>query len=208
MKLLLQTDTTGLPLLKRPVDDERQPYCTRLMLRVLDDNLKSVGMYDAITRPDGWTISDEAARVSGITTDMALSCGVRAGVSVVVLQDFLKNVDSIYSFNFRFHEKVVKSMFHRVGKVLDLSNHACYDLSESYRHHINLPATDAMLQAGDTSPKMPSLNEVYRVATGFTRSDGLLSVDAMQIIMQDMPLERYHNVNDSVGRMVNGRKRF
>lgn len=78
MTLLLlpyDTETTGIPLHSEPSEDPRQPHIVSVCAALVTFDGVPADTLNAIVRPDGWTIPDEAAKVHGITTERAMDEG-------------------------------------------------------------------------------------------------------------------------------------
>jgi DNA polymerase III epsilon subunit-like protein len=73
---VFDTETTGFPLFKEPSDDPRQPHLVDIAALLHDELGNLVDSFEAIIRPDGWTIPDEAAAIHGITNEMAMDMGI------------------------------------------------------------------------------------------------------------------------------------
>ena len=69
---VFDTETTGLPQFKLPSDHPSQPHLVDIAALLYNEVGELMESFEAIIRPDGWTIPDEAARVHGITTEMAM----------------------------------------------------------------------------------------------------------------------------------------
>lgn len=61
MIIFYDTETTGLPLWREPSEHPDQPH------------IVEIASMNALIRPDGWTISPEAAAIHGISQERALA---------------------------------------------------------------------------------------------------------------------------------------
>jgi DNA polymerase-3 subunit epsilon len=68
------TETTGLPLWEIPSDDPKQPHVTQVAA-ILFDDATEVERMDAYVKPDGWTVSEEITKLTGITMEHLMDVG-------------------------------------------------------------------------------------------------------------------------------------
>ncbi len=64
--LIFDTETTGLPNYKAPVNNDSQPYIVQLAAILVDDEGDTVSEMSVIIKPNGWTIPEEVAKIHGI----------------------------------------------------------------------------------------------------------------------------------------------
>ena len=115
--LFFDTETTGLPRSWRaPVEDlDNWPRMVELAWLQYDEFGQAVEERSAIIRPDGFTVPDDAARVHGITTEVAIADGEPLDV---VLSAFAAAVDrsgALIAHNIDFDDKIVGAEFLRTG---------------------------------------------------------------------------------------------
>jgi DNA polymerase III epsilon subunit-like protein len=115
MYLFFDTETTGLPLnWKAPVTNTSNwPRLVQLAWLHYDANgaLLSVGNY--IVRPNGFTISPDAARIHGITTDIALAKGEILSDVLDGFKKVLHISTMLVAHNMSFDEKIMGAEFLR-----------------------------------------------------------------------------------------------
>lgn len=116
--LVFDTETTGLPKTQiiGPSTLHLWPHVVQFSYIIFDtDSNKIVKIKDAIIKvPDGFTISEENAKIHGITTEISLAKGVSLQP---VLEEFfadLHNVDHIVGHNISFDLNMVKAELHRL----------------------------------------------------------------------------------------------
>src|SRR5208283_3146798 len=91
MKILtfLDVETDGLVNKKKRWDDPCQPHILSIgACAWTADGKEEVFSYYTLIRPEGFVIDDnsEAAKVTGITQEMAESCGIRYKAAVIPLE--------------------------------------------------------------------------------------------------------------------------
>lgn len=115
MYLFFDTETTGLPKnWKAPITDlANWPRMVQLAYFLADADGNKISAGDFIIKPVGYTISDEVARIHGITTARALAEGKDL---LPVLRDFQAAIDRaqyLIAHNMSFDEKIVGAEFLR-----------------------------------------------------------------------------------------------
>lgn len=77
LKLIFDTETTGLPDWKEPSDSPQQPHLVQLAAHLVDvDAEKVIQTLDVVIKPEGWVIPQEVTDIHGITTEYAIRVGV------------------------------------------------------------------------------------------------------------------------------------
>lgn len=75
--LFYDTETTGLPKYGQPSNDPSQPRVTQLAAELcIEETGETIAEMDFIIMPAGWTIPDDVATLTGLTTELALVQGV------------------------------------------------------------------------------------------------------------------------------------
>lgn len=75
--LFYDTETTGLPKYGQPSTDPDQPRVTQLAAELcIEATGETIAEMCHIIRPNGWTIPDDIAQLTGLTTELALIQGV------------------------------------------------------------------------------------------------------------------------------------
>lgn len=108
--LIFDTETTGLPLTwNAPVHKlSNWPRLVQLAWILYDEQGKEEMKYSRIIKPEGFTIPPDAAKIHGITTEMA----IRDGEPLIeVLQEFCAKLNrenlTLVAHNMAFDEKIV-----------------------------------------------------------------------------------------------------
>jgi DNA polymerase III epsilon subunit-like protein len=116
--LFFDTETTGIPRnYKAPASDTRNwPRMVQIAWILVDKKGEAVACAEHIIRPDGFTIPTDAARIHGITTEIALKQGVALGS---VLDEFAVRIaecSGVVAHNVAFDERIVGAEFLRTGR--------------------------------------------------------------------------------------------
>jgi len=69
---VLDTETTGLPKFKEPSDHPDQPHIVDICALLYTPQGVLVDSFEAMVRPDGWTIPNDVSVIHGIDDAMAL----------------------------------------------------------------------------------------------------------------------------------------
>jgi len=155
MKLFFDTETTGLPKnYKAPVSDLKNwPRLIQVAWLVTDDGGKEMKSAEYIIKPDGFSIPAEAAKIHGITDEIAN----RAGVALKpVLEEIAADISTaavLIAHNIQFDEKIVGAEFLRAGS----RNH----LEAKPRKCTMLSSTNYCGIPGPYGNKWPKLQELH-----------------------------------------------
>jgi DNA polymerase-3 subunit epsilon len=171
--IVYDTETTDMPLWDQPSEDPRQPRIIQIAAAVVDvDTRTTLEHLNFIITPNGWTISDKIAEMTGITQERALHDGVPIES---VLPLFLSMHDRAtigrVAHNQRFDERMVRIEMMKAGIYTDeqleaFKTAAKFDTCTESTKIVNLPPTEKMLAAKRKNPKPPNLEEAYEFFTG------------------------------------------
>src|SRR5216684_491806 len=129
---------------------------------LIDDEGIERAAISLIIRPDGWTIPEGAARVHGITTEMACVLGVPLVVAIAALTNLWSVATLRIAHNLEFDEKVIATAITSIGRTSTLQWPKAICTKELAAPVLNLPPTERMIAAGYNKPKPPSLKECYQ----------------------------------------------
>jgi DNA polymerase III subunit epsilon len=162
--LALDTETTGFPLGGQPDNHPGQPRLVQLGLLLLDDGWIERASVSLIVRPDGWEVPAEAANVHGITTEVALACGVPALTALSVYTNLRRRATALVAHNAKFDLQIMAIEIARSGKQVNLSPIKVVCTMELAKPVLRIPTTQRMLDAGftDADFKPPSLAECHQ----------------------------------------------
>jgi DNA polymerase III subunit epsilon len=115
MYLFFDTETTGLPRNWRaPVKDlNNWPRLVQLAFLFYDRNGNKVSGGNYIIKPEGFSIPQEASRVHGISTEMAIHEGHPLKDVLLNFQSLIEQADYLVAHNMSFDEKIVGAEFLR-----------------------------------------------------------------------------------------------
>lgn len=106
--LIFDTETTGLPDYKLPIDHPSQPYIVQLAAILSDDDGEVKGSMNVIIKPSGWTIPSEASNVHGISTGDALEYGVPIELALHMFMELYKKADYLVAHNIDFDLRMLR----------------------------------------------------------------------------------------------------
>lgn len=160
--LFADTETTGLVNGKQDHRHPSQPHLVQLGLLLTTDDGGELGSVNLIVRPDGYVIPDQAAKVHGITTDIALSAGVPLVVAVALFTNLRARADLIVAHNQAFDRLVMDAAIHRTGRQPASPGPEWWCTMEAASPVVAIPPTTRMVAAGFTKFKPPNLGECVR----------------------------------------------
>jgi DNA polymerase-3 subunit epsilon len=115
MILVLDFETTGLPNYQIPSDDPSQPYAIQLGMIVADYEGNVLKERNLFIKPDGWTISDEITKLTGITQEMCEKNGVPIKEAIAEMLKLSEDVDHIVAHNASFDKRIARICMKRLG---------------------------------------------------------------------------------------------
>lgn len=113
--LSLDTEGTGLFDYKRPADGEGQPRMASLALLYLSPTLKVEKEYHQFIRPDGWTMSAEASRITGLTDEYLNEHGIPVTEALTEYQSAIDNGYIFCAHNSQHDAKQLRAELRRAG---------------------------------------------------------------------------------------------
>lgn len=153
--LIFDTETTGIPRNRNaPVEMvDNWPRVVQIAWQEYDEEEALKNSREAIIRPDGFFIPEEAARVHGITQDRALAEGIPLPEILPSFAEAVNRADVLAAHNMRFDSFVVGAEFVRAGLVTELFAKRRICTMESSTEYCRLP--------GRFGFKWPTLAELY-----------------------------------------------
>ena len=169
--LFFDTETTGIPNFRLPIDDPCQPYLVQIAGILTDDAGKVLAQLSMIVNSDV-DVPEAASNVHGITRERAAALGAPVPVVLAPFFHLWLRADLVVAHNLPFDEFVLKSAITRYwGAHRTLPEKPGFCTLKASAPIVNLPATPRMLAAGIKGPKSPRLDEAYQYFFG----DGVLS---------------------------------
>ena len=155
MYLFFDTETTGIPKnYKAPASDLKNwPRLVQIAWLVTDDNGGEIRSAEHIVKPSGFTIPADAAKIHGITMDIAQERGedIKA-----ILDGIVKDIETaqvLIAHNMAFDEKILGAELLRAGysNYVEVKQRRC--TMQSAKDFCRLP--------GPYGYKWPTLNELH-----------------------------------------------
>lgn len=155
MYLFFDTETTGIPKnYKAPVSDLKNwPRLVQIAWLVADATGNEIASTEHIVKPNGFTIPPDAAKVHGITTELALQQGLDINVILDSIVKDIAKASVLIAHNMQFDEKILGAEFLRSG----YPNH----VEAKQRKCTMQSATNYCRISGPYGYKWPSLQELY-----------------------------------------------
>ena len=157
MKFFFDTETTGIPRdYKAPVSDlDNWPRMVQIAWILLDATANEVESAEYIVKPDGFTIPPDAAKIHGITTEIALREGTDLQPVLEKVGVALREATTLVAHNLSFDERILGAEFLRAGRSnpLELKRRIC-TMQE---------ATDFCRLPGRYGYKWPTLQELHQI---------------------------------------------
>ncbi|MEI8197146.1 MAG: 3'-5' exonuclease [Phycisphaerae bacterium] len=165
MYLFFDTETTGIPRnYKAPVTDlNNWPRVVQLAFLLTDGAGQPLASWQAIIKPDGYTIPPDAANIHGITTARALSEGVAIATALQEFLTRLADCQVLVAHNISFDENILGAEFLRakLANPLPAKKRVCTMLS----------TTEFCAIPGPYGFKWPRLEQLYRKLFNETFAD-------------------------------------
>jgi DNA polymerase III epsilon subunit-like protein len=156
MFLFFDTETTGIPRdYKAPVSDlGNWPRLVQIAWLLIDDQQNEISSAEFIVRPEGFDIPAEAARIHGITTEMARRDGVSLHSALDEVTEDILRASVLIAHNMQFDEKILGAELLRAGRqnVVEAMVRRC--TMQSATNYCQLP--------GRYGYKWPTLQELHQ----------------------------------------------
>lgn len=160
MYLFFDTETTGVPRnYKAPVTDLRNwPRMVQVAWLLADVQGNEIASAEHVIKPDGFTIPADAAKVHGITTDVAMRDGVDLRTVLAALSESIQEASVLTAHNVEFDEKILGAEFLRAGHPNHITSRPRQCTMQGSTRHCRLP--------GRYGYKWPTLEELHRTLFG------------------------------------------
>lgn len=165
MYLFFDTETTGFADMFKTPDWPGQPQLVQLGALMTDEAFNILAHVDLIVEPDGWQIPEEASKVHGITTDLAVHYGIPRKTVLSVFNHLCKHVSAIIAHNLDFDDIVMLAQYtkesvpHRMEGIQRLCT------MKAATPHCKLPHKSKYKRPGQEY-KWPSLEEACQFYLG------------------------------------------
>lgn len=154
MYLFFDTETTGLPNYRLPVDHEDQPYICQIGAILTDMDGKVKQELNSIIKPEGWVITKETSDIHGITQEDAENYGIPLKSALEIFCLMMDSSKVMVAHNISFDER----MMNRVG--VKISGEKFCTMSNS-RNIVKASLTEKQVACGFGGYKNPNLQETY-----------------------------------------------
>ena len=166
--VFFDTETQGIPRWDLPADHESQPHIVDLGAILCDETGTELDRFESIVRPDGWTVPEGAAKVHGITTEIALAQGRPI---IEVLDGFdalLARAGLLVAFNIKFDDKLLRGARRRNGRPDGFGTIPVFCCMRGAEPLCKIERTAKMKKAGFGAGKFktPKLSEAVKILLG------------------------------------------
>lgn len=156
MKLIFDTETTGLARFDLSANSPEQPRLVQLGVILADDENNIIHECGLIIKPEGFTIPSQASNIHGITTEYAMKYGVPARIVVGLFNAFLQDEKlTLIAHNLKFDRIVMESELHKIGLTIDYC-------SEEFCTMLNTTSICKIPAKKANGYKWPKLSEAYK----------------------------------------------
>lgn len=168
LELFIDTETSGFPDMSKPRNDPGQPHIVSIAAILAEEDGTERGCMSAIIRPDGFTIDpdSEAAKVNGITQELAERCGIGLRRAMLVFAELYQNADRMIAHNLPFDDKMLRITFERLQGYPKTEPREKFDTARQATKIVNLPPTEKMVAKGMKMAKTPNLGECWQFFFG------------------------------------------
>jgi DNA polymerase III subunit epsilon len=155
MFLFFDTETTGLPKdYKAPVTNlSNWPRLVQLAYLYYDGDGNLLSSGNHIILPEGFSIPTDSSKIHGITTEIAMSRGVKLSSVLNQFNDLVLRSGYLVAHNMSFDEKIVGAEFLRVKMDNPIPPKRKICTMHSATEFCNIP--------GYYGPKWPRLSELH-----------------------------------------------
>lgn len=161
--LFFDTETTGIPRWDLPADDPIQPRIVDLAGLLCDEQGVEVSRYESIVKPDGWTVHEGAAKVHGITTEIALEQGKPIAEVLDAFDALVAKAGLLAAFNLRFDDKLLRGERRRLGRPDGFGTVPVFCCMKGATPICKIAGTKKMKDAGFDKFKTPRLGEAVQI---------------------------------------------
>lgn len=165
------TETTDLPLWKKPSNDPDQPHIVQLAFLLTDGEGNKIAAMDTLIKPplSGWVMTEKAFEAHGITTEKAEAYGIPLVSALEAFMENWENSTKRIGFNEPFDARLVRIALKRAAVITEIDDwgdrwkgapaHCVLQMS---RKIVNLPPSEAMQAKNMKMHKTPTLKEAYQ----------------------------------------------
>lgn len=109
------TETTGFPA-KGGAPLSAQPFIVQLAAILVDDDKGEVASMNAIIKPAGWTVPEDAAKIHGISTEKAERFGIPIASAMSMFSQLCRQAEQAVAHNDEFDVELIGFEIDRLAK--------------------------------------------------------------------------------------------
>ncbi len=113
MILFFDTETTDKVDFKSHFTADHQPHLVQLAAKVMTLEERVVASMNVIVKPEGWIISEEVARIHGITQEDAERWGIQRRTVLAMFSQLCRLAKHAVAYNIEFDANLLWTQFHR-----------------------------------------------------------------------------------------------
>lgn len=112
--LVIDVETSGLSDFKLPADHPSQPYIAAFAALFVSDSFELEREYSALIKPDGWSMSKEAADLTGLTDEKLAAEGIPIAEVLAVFTSAVQEGRIVVAHNCQFDLKCLRGSLRRL----------------------------------------------------------------------------------------------
>jgi len=165
--LFYDTETTGLPDWKADIMAPHQPRIIQLAAILTDPTGVVIGEFQALIKPDGWTVPEFITNLTGVTQEDCETEGIPMKEALERFHELELKARARLAYNNTFDEFLMNRES-RIYNGKDLTSFIeLVDVMELAKPICKLPASERMIKAGFGADfKPPKLIEAYQALFG------------------------------------------
>jgi DNA polymerase-3 subunit epsilon len=161
--LFFDTETTGFPEDRLPIEHEDQPYVVQLAAMLCRDDGTMLGGFSVVI-DNGVAIPQKVVDIHGISDVLALEVGVLPRTAMGLFNHYSRRANLFVAHNIKFDWHMMAIMAARGGHAMPEGDRFC--TMEVSTPVVNLPPSERMVAMGINKPKPPKLAEAVKFFIG------------------------------------------
>lgn len=162
--LVFDTETTGFPLWNEPSEHEGQPHLTDICGLLYSTEGELIECFEQLIQPKGWIVGEEAAAVTGLTTEFLTINGGDEKEAVSAFGHLHKKADIRVAHNIGFDDRIMRIAIKRYFGDAPADRFKAapiYCTANSTKNIVKCPPTPKMLASRSfrNSFKTPNMQE-------------------------------------------------
>ena len=156
MYLFFDTETTGIPKnYKAPASDVKNwPRLVQIAWLVTDESGNEIKSAEYIIKPNGFSIPDDAAKIHGITNELANQSGVDLKPVLEEITVDISKAAALIAHNMQFDEKILGAELFRMSNFDHLEGKPKKCTMQASTNYCKIP--------GPYGNKWPKLEELHK----------------------------------------------